>query len=214
MKLSYTEYEAQDRVELREINMKIFVAMVLILLLTACATKDYNFDVYTLKQTGVKPVKVKLEIDGGELKPAKEANSKCTQVVEKFRKGCFIADVGEMVEVEFKLQQPGGMVKWRFTKLWICSGSEKPDGGNPCSLDNDQRADWAVLANNDVAWPTKEGEIILTQFSSELREFHLRDYNWLANDYFYQIRACPENHTDEADCVDMDPGSVNKGRGR
>jgi len=103
----------------------------------------------------------------------------------------------------------------RFTRLLICSGTEKPDpDDNPCSLDSDQRADWAVLANSDVAWPQADGSVNLTQFSAELREFSLRDFNWLADEYFYWIEACPEAVDDEDECVGMDPGSVNKGRGR
>ena len=194
--------------------MKKLIIFAALAMLTACASNDYKFDVFTLTTTGVKPVKVKLEIEGGKLITKKEANTKCTPFANKFKKGCFVAEEGEMVEVEFKLQHPGGDTKWRFTKLLICSGIEKPDPLTDCSLDSDQRADWAVLANNEVAWPNADGSVKLSLISEQLREFSLRDFNWLADDYFYWIQACPDGVTDEAQCVAMDPGSVNKGRGR
>ncbi len=175
---------------------------------------DYNFPIFTLIQTGVKPFKVRLEVEGQELVSDKGFNSDCTAFDEKLRKACFVAEIGEMLELEFRLQQPGGGTHWRFTTVMICAGTEKPEEMADCSLTPEQQADFLVEANDTVALFPSDGTIDLTQFSEQLRVFSVRDFNWLAHDYVYWIEACEEGSTAEDDCAWMDPGGSNKGRGR
>ncbi len=193
----------------------IFSTLMSVAMLGGCGTNgDFQSNLFTLVQTGVKPFKVKLTVDGDELTNDKGFNSDCTEFAEKLRKGCFVAESGEMLELEFKLKQPGGRVKWRFTKVMVCAGTAKPTGGNPCSLDSDQRADWVVVANNEVALMPPDGTIDLTAFSQQLRVFSVRDFNWHSGNYTYKIEACEEGSTAPDDCAWMDPGGTNKGRGR
>ena len=193
----------------------LFSTFMSVALLTGCcASDDYQTDSSKLTSTGVKPFKVTLIVNTStnELTPKDRGiNPDCSpKFDDKLKKACFVAEVGEMLEMEFRLQQPSGATKWRFTKVMICSGTTKP---NDCSLTPSQRADFVIEANNEVELMPGNGTIDLTSFSQQLRVFSIRDFNWLEHNYIYKIEACKEGSTDKDDCVWMDPGGTNKGRG-
>ncbi len=197
----------------------LFGTLISVALLTGCAAnRDYQFDMFKLTSTGVKPFKVTLNIDSSTnvLTPKDKGISRnCSDKFDdKLKKACFVAEVGEMLEMEFRLQQPGG-TNWRFTKVWICSGTIKPNPENmaDCSLTPSERADFVVEANNEVRLMPGNGTIDLTSFSQQLRVFTIRDFNWLEQNYIYVIEACEEGSTDVDDCARLDPGGTNKGRG-
>lgn len=192
----------------------IFSMFMSAVVLSACVTsRDSRFEIFTLTQTGVKPFKVKLSVDGNVLTNNKTVNNDCTSFGTDLKKGCFVAEEGEMLELEFKLQQPGGK-NWRFTKVLICAGTTTPNPLSDCALDPDQRADFLVVANNQVALMPANGTVDLTGFGETLRVFTVRDFNWLEDDYVYKIQACEEGSLDPDDCAWADPGGTNRGRGR
>jgi hypothetical protein len=192
----------------------IFSMFMSAVVLSACAlSRDSKFEIFTLTQTGVKPFKVKLSVDGNELRNDKTVNIECTSFGANLKKGCFIAEEGEMLELEFKLKQPGGP-NWRFTKVLICAGTTAPNPLTDCALDPDQQADFLVVANNQIALMPPNGTIDLTDFGDTLRVFTVRDFNWFADDYVYKIQACKEGSLLPDDCAWADPGGINKGRGR
>ena len=195
----------------------LFSTFMFVALLTGCgASRDYNFDSFTMTSTGVKPFKVTLIVDTSTntlIPKDRGITPKCSaEFDDKLKKACFVAEVGEMLEMEFRLQQPSGPTRWRFTKVMICSGTTKKEEAD-CSLTPSQQADFVIEANNEVKLIPGNGTIDLTSFSQQLRVFTIRDYNWLEHNYTYKIKACKEGSTDEDDCVWMDPGGTNKGRG-
>lgn len=200
---------------MKKLMISIFISVVV---LAGCSTiSDHQFETYINFTTGVKPFKVKLKAEGGELVILERGpNEKCTEFSSKLRKGCFIAEEGEMLELEFKLTPNSEDEKWRFTKVKICARTTKPDPDEPseCTLDADQQADFLVVANNEVALMPSDGTIDLTDFADKLRIFSVRDFNWHVGEYVYLIQACHEGTIVPANCVWMDPGGTNKGRGR
>jgi len=200
---------------MKKLMIGMFISVVI---LAGCGTtRDNQLEIYTNLTTGVKPFKVKLIAEGGQLKVRERGpNSKCTKFAEKLRTGCFIAEEGEMLELKFTLQHNSEGKKWRFATVKICAGTSKPDPDEPseCTLDADQQADFLVVANNKVACMPSDGTVDLTGFTDQLRVFSVRDFNWHVGDYVYLIQACEEGSTDPDDCVWMDPGGTNNGRGR
>ncbi len=195
----------------------LFSTFMSVALLTGCcADDDYALKGPKSTSTGVKPFKVTLTVNSetNELTAKdKGINPDCSpKFDDKLKKACFVAEVGEMLEMEFRLQQPPGATKWRFTTVMICSGTTKPKP-NDCSLTPSQQADFVIEANNEVELMPGNGTIKLTSFSEQLRVFTIRDFNWLEHNYIYKIEACKEGSTDVEDCAWMDPGGTNKGRG-
>jgi hypothetical protein len=195
--------------------LSVFISIVI---LAGCGTthdpKSQNF-------RDVRPFKVKLEVQGDELINDRRPNDRCTKFDQDLKKGCFVAAEGEMLELEFKLKHQSDGKEWRFTKIMICAGTTKPRELSQCALNPDQRADWLVAANNEVALMPASGIVDLAKFADKLRVFSVRDFNWLVGDYVYSIQACEEGKTDEncdedddCPCVWMDPGGTNNGRNR
>lgn len=186
----------------------IFSMFISIVLLSGCRT----FVTFTTIQQ-VKPFKVQLAVVGSELTNDKSRNANCTAFANPLKKGCFVADKGDVLELEFKLKRNAEGKKWRFTKLMICSGTTKPTALNPCSLNATQRAEWLVNVKKQFALMPADGTVDLTTFSATLRLFSVLDVNGHAGDYVYNIQTCPEGlPIIEANCAWMDPGGTNRGR--
>lgn len=185
----------------------IFSIFMSVALLSGCST----ISTFALIK-GVKPFKVKLTADGGELTNDKVRNINCTPFADTLKKGCFVADKGDVLVLEFKLKKRADGANWRFTKLMICAGTAKPTAMNPCTLNPQQQAEWLVGAKRELALLPVNGTVDLTLFSEKLRLFTVLDINGHAGDYVYNIQACKEGLTAPADCVWMDPGGKNKGR--
>jgi hypothetical protein len=193
----------------------LFNMFISVVVLGGCSTTaDHQFELYTNFTTGVKPFKVNLEVKDGNLINDRHSNTNCANFAPKLRKGCFVAEFGEMLELKFALKHRSDNKKWRFAKLQICAGTTKPIPSSSCSLNPDQQADWLVVANNEVTLMPSNGTVDLTQFADELRIFSVRDFNWHKGDFTYRIQACEEEKTADDDCVWMDPGGTNNGRGR
>lgn len=160
----------------------------------------------------IRPFKVKLEVKGGILVNDKGPNSKCTAFGEPLRKGCFVAEHGEVLELQFKLKKRSEGANWRFTELQICAGDTKPTDSEPCELNAQQRAEWLVIANKSLALLPENGTVDLTQFSNRLRVLTILDINAFEDNYTYNLQACKEGSLDDDDCAWMDPGGTNTGR--
>ena len=185
----------------------IYSTFLSVALLSGCST------MFTLTKIQlVRPFKVKLTAAGGELTNDKVRNTKCTAFADPLKKGCFVAEKGEVLELEFKLKKRSERANWRFTRLMICAGTEKPTALNPCSLNATQQAEWLVVAKEQFALMPSDGTVDLTEFSDTLRVFTVADINGHVDDYVYKIQACKEGSLLPADCVWMDPGGTNKGR--
>jgi hypothetical protein len=161
----------------------------------------------------IRPFKVKLKVEEGMLRVYdKGPNKKCDAFSEPLRKGCFVAEEGEVLELQFKLKKRSEGANWRLTELRICAGDTKPTDSNPCALNAQQQAEWLVIAKKSLALVPKNGTVDLTQFSDRLRVLTILDINAHEGDFTYQLRACKEGSLDDGDCAWMDPGGTNKGR--
>ena len=185
----------------------IYSTFMSVALLSGCSTMFTFTEIQP-----VKPFKVKLTADGGELTNDKVPNNKCIAFAEPLKKGCFVAAKGEVLELEFKLKRRAEDANWRFAKLMICAGTEKPTESNECSLNAKQQAEWLVVAERQLALMPSDGTVDLTDFSDTLRVFTVVNINAYEGDYVYNIQACKEGSLLPADCVWMDPGGSNKGR--
>lgn len=188
----------------------IFSTLISGALLSGCSSFSTHTALATIQH--VKPFKVKLVVVGGELTNDKMPNAKCTTYANPLKKGCFVAGVGEVLELEFKLTRRAEGKNWRFTKLMICAGTTKPADPTLCTLDAIQQAEWLVNAKKQFALMPGNGTVDLTTFSDKLTIFSVLDINGHPGDYTYNIQACPEGNYVEADCAWMDPGGMNKGR--
>jgi hypothetical protein len=160
----------------------------------------------------VRPFKVQLTVNGGKLTNDKGPNTKCKAFANSLKKGCFFADIDEVLELEFKLKKRAEGANWRFTKLMICAGTEKPTDSSKCYLNATQQAEWLVMAEMQLALMPPNGTVDLTGFSDTLWVFTVVDINAHEGDYVYNIQACKEGSLLPADCVWMDPGGSNRGR--
>lgn len=167
--------------------------------------------------TGIKPFKVRLKVeedDNGELLlkvKNPETSAGCDKFPEKDQYGCIVAALNETVEIEVTLI---GSPDWHLDAFQICAQLQKPDftAEAVCDLPDKERADWLVLANNNVALPDKNGRVDLSQFEFfPLAQFVIRDMNWTRASYFYGVRACKND--DKNACLWTDPGGENNGRG-
>jgi len=127
-------------------------------------------------------------------------------------KGCIVAGPNETVDTKVQFRGSNG---WYFTEFQICRVADdtpqKPANfdENDCKLTDDERADWLVMANSGVAIPGTDGLVDINQFGNgAIRQFNLRDQNWIEANYFYRIRACSSSTT----CLWTDPGAQNTGR--
>ncbi len=182
----------------------IYITFMSVVLLSGCT----SFTMTRIQK--VKPFKVMLTAQGGVLTNNRGTNANCTSFKDPIlKKGCFVADKGEVLELEFKLKKRSEGANWRFTELKICAGTVKP---TTCSLNATQRAEWMVIASLRFALMPADGTVDLTEFSDTLRLFTVLDINGHAGNYVYKIQACKEGSLLTADCVWMDPGGSNKGR--
>ena len=177
-------------------------------LLSGCETP---FSIATAVEP-IRPFIVKLEVSGGMLVNDKGPNSKCTAFADPLKKGCFVAEKGEVLELQFQLKRHSDGANWRLTKLQICAGDTKPTIANPCSLNEQQQSEWLVFADKKLALVPADGTVDLTAFSQSLRMLTVLDINGKAGNYTYNLQACKEGTLDEADCAWMDPGGTNTGR--
>jgi hypothetical protein len=129
---------------------------------------------------------------------------------DKYRKGCIVAGVNEMVKIKFNLT---GARDWYFAAFQVCDAEKliKPDDFDHCRLTDEQRADWLVLANGGIALPEANGRVDITAFGAGLRQFEVRDLNWMKGYYFYGVLACTGTG-DDRKCLWTDPGGENNGR--
>jgi hypothetical protein len=185
----------------------IYSTFMSVALLSGCSTM-FTFT----KIQPIRPFKVMLTADGGELTNDRGPNSNCTEFADPLKKGCFVAAIGEVLELEFRLKRRADGANWRFAKLMICAGTEKPADPGDCSLTAKQQAEWLVVAERQLALIPSDGTVDLTDFSDTLRVFTVVDINAHEFDYVYNIQACKEGSLSETDCVWMDPGGTNRGR--
>ena len=76
----------------------------------------------------------------------------------------------------------------------------------------EQQADWLIISAQNVAWVDSNGMVDLdTSGYDGVDEFDIFNFNTVTADYFYRIQSC---RTDGSDCIWMDPGIMNRGRGR
>lgn len=195
--------------------------------LSACATQSplvVTEEDLRLLTAQTKPFEVTWqvkEVDGELiLETKKEKTPKCSgkfsqQILEK---GCFFAEQNETMVITFKLKPNYKGSKWRFTEIKLCEGVSKGAASN-CSLGDISRYDFLVDANNELLpFPPEgdpeEGRVDLTQASTQLREFKVRNFNFEKASYVYVLKACKEGQTTgEGNCVESDPGGMNRGRG-
>jgi len=190
----------------------IFSTFISVALLSGCSAFSTHTTFAKIQQK-VKPFKVRLEVAEGELTNDRTPNAGCTAFANPLRKGCFVAEKDEVLELEFRLKRKAERKKWRFTKLMICAGTNKPIPMNTCALNDTQKAEWLVNAKKQFALLPDNGTVDLTTFSDKLRVFSVLDVNGHPGDYTYNIQACPEGlPIIEANCVWMDPGGKNNGR--
>jgi hypothetical protein len=78
-------------------------------------------------------------------------------------------------------------------------------------LTDEQRADWLVLANGGIALPDENGRVDIAAFGPGLKQFEVRDLNWMKGYYFYGVLACTGIRDDQT-CLWTDPGGENNGR--
>lgn len=168
----------------------------------------------------LKPFKVQFEVSTNTrgdtvLDNKNDKTSNCIKFSDKdeLRKGCIVAEVDEMVNVEFMLSGSGG---WQFAELQICSTtdmSNKPDFGS-CGLSAAQTAEWIVMTNTGSALPGTDGKVNVSALGTNPKKFQLLDLNLTEANYFYRI--CAKQTNDGCDvpgtCVCTDPGGVNNGR--
>jgi hypothetical protein len=190
--------------------------VVLAMLAGCCCLKSTN----VTSDIKLKPFKVKLEVSTNTrgdtvLDNKNDKTSNCTKFADtnELRKGCIVAEVDEIVDVEFKLSGSGG---WQFAEFQICSTkdlSNKPDFDN-CGLSAAQTAEWIVMTNTGSALPGTDGKVDISALGNNINKFQLLDLNLTEADYFY--RVCVKNTNDTCDegvnCVCTDPGGVNTGR--
>jgi hypothetical protein len=152
---------------------------------------------------GIKPFEVKLEVTkDAEGKDVLAIKNDRTEDCEKFpnedryRKGCIVAGVNEMVNVDIKLSGTGG---WYFTAFQVCSVEEpqKPATFPDCSLTREQRADWLVLAKSAIGVLDEKGRFNIPKFETGLKQFKVLDLNLMEGNYFRLPRpvrpATPSN---------------------
>jgi len=168
----------------------------------------------------IKPFEVKLEVlknTRGDIvlenKNDKTANCDKFPNEDKFRKGCLVADVNDIMNVQFKLSGSGN---WHFAEFQICSTADvtQKSDFDTCGLSPEQMAEWIVITNAGSALPTSSGKVDISALESKPRKFNLVDLNLTVADYFYQV--CVKQTDESCDvpgtCVCTDPGGVNKGR--
>jgi len=199
--------------------MNIFrlgVFLVLAGILAGCCLQTHEIS----NNVKLKPFKVKLEVSTNTrgdtvLDNKNDKTSNCTKFadVDKFRKGCIVAEVDEIVNTEFKLSGSGG---WQFAEFQICSTtdvSNKPDFSS-CGLSAAQTAEWIVMTNTGSALPGTDGKVDISALGTNPTKFQLLDLNLTVADYFY--RVCVKQTNDSCavpgTCVCTDPGGENKGR--
>jgi hypothetical protein len=198
---------------------RLVTSIGLFALLASCAVQDQGTQ--TPGRSGIKGFKVKLEVtDDGRGNAVLDNKNPKTPGCDKFpdedryRKGCIVAGVNEMVEVEFKLSGTPG---WYFAAFQVCSmeaeNPAKPETFDNCELTDEQRADFLVLANAGIAIPDEHGRVDISAFGTGLRQFEVRDLNWMAGNYFYGVQACSDAG-ETRQCLWTDPGWENKGNNR
>jgi hypothetical protein len=153
-----------------------------------------------------------LEVKDGMLVNDKGPNARCNAFAEPLRKGCFVAEENEVLELQFQLKKRSDGANWRLAELRICAGDTKPTAAKPCSLNDQQQLEWLVIANKRLAFMPANGTVDLTQLSDRLRALTVVDINGIKGNYTYNLRACKEGSLDDADCHWMDPGGTNRGR--
>jgi hypothetical protein len=185
-------------------------------LLAGCTVHDQGTKTKT--KSGIEEFKVKLEVAEDSSGNAVLVNKNpktlgCDKFPDedKYRKGCIVAGLNEMVEVEFKLSGTPG---WYFAAFQICGVEklEKPADFDDCELTDEQRADWLVLANAGIAVPNDKGLVDITPFGVGLKQFEVRDFNWMKGNYFYGVQACTGTGESKR-CLWTDPAGENNGRG-
>jgi len=177
----------------------ITAAIVSAFLLAGCEVISVN------RVKPIRPVIMNLEVKGGELVNDKGPNTKCIDFDEPLRKGCFFAEQGEVLELQFHLLGNS----WRLTQLQICAGVTKPDP-DTCTLNDEQQSEWLVIADRKLSLVPGDGTVNLTHISDNLRKLTILDINGQPGNYTYNLRACKVGSPD--DCVTMDPGGTNTGR--
>lgn len=153
------------------------------------------------------------EVNGQDkLSVLNEKVAACTKFddTDQFRRGCIVAGPDETVNIKVQFTGSKG---WYFTEFQICRAADdnpqKPANFDNCTLTDDERADWVVLANSGVAIPGASGRVDINQFGKDaIRQFSLRDQNWTEANYFYRIKAC----SSDTNCAETDPGAQNTGR--
>jgi hypothetical protein len=196
---------------------RIAVSFGVMSLLLGCAPPPSPPDATTTK---LKPFEVKLEVGKNTqgdtvLDNKNNKTSNCSKFADKdeLRKGCIVAGLDEMVDVEFKLSGSGG---WHFAEFQICSTADttKKSDFSTCGLSANQTAEWIVLTNNGSALPGTDGKVDISDLGNQPTKFKLLDLNVTQADYFY--RVCVKESDDKCDvlgtCVCTDPGAENKGR--
>jgi len=193
---------------------RLVTCICVLALLAGCAAHDQGMQV----RSGIKAIKFKFEVaeDGegnAELVNKNVKTRGCDRFpdTDEYRKACIVAGVNEMVEVEFKLSGTPG---WYFAAFQVCDAENlaKPENFDDCALTDEQRADWLVLANAGIAVPNDKGRVDITSFGIGLKQFEVRDLNWMAGTYFYAVQACTGTG-DDTTCLWTDPGGENNGRG-
>jgi hypothetical protein len=199
-------------------SSRLITSIGLAAVLTGCATQDWEPETTVL--SGVKGLTVKLEVaddgKGNEVLINKNLKSRgCGKFPDedKYRKGCIVAQRGEMVKVEFMLSGTPG---WYFTAFQVCSvggeNPQKPADYADCRLTVEQRADLLVLTSSGIAVPNENGRVDIPSSGPGLQQFELRDLNWLKGVYFYGVQACTGTGGGQR-CLWTDPGLENNGLG-
>jgi hypothetical protein len=196
--------------------LKPLLILALAILIGGCAPMYLDPIAPPAASSTVKPFSLKLIVrntpQGQEvLEPNNAKSAKCTKFPDedRYRKGCIVAEIDELVYVDVKLV---GRPQWYFTAFQICATDVKLDDWDQCTINPAQRSDWMLIANNTIQFPAADGMVDLSASANAgAEEFNIVNFNLLSADYFYRIKAC--TNTGEARCLWMDPAAMNRGRG-
>jgi hypothetical protein len=201
-------------------SFRLVVSIVVIGLLVGCSstTTSTTKPKSGLAKVKVKPFVVKLEVtknSRGEvvLENKNNKTQHCDKFPDqdKFRKGCIVAEVNEVVDIDFKLSGSG---IWRFAEFQICTTADPNNKSNFKTCELDAVGDWMVLTDGVLRWPDNFGKVDVSVPGKKITQFKLLDLNVTKADYFYQV--CVKNTDTECNvpdnCVCTDPGGQNKGR--
>jgi hypothetical protein len=191
---------------------KIFASVVLILMVTACASPIKIVEV-------PKEIKLRVVMPGPQLIVDEPPTKGCQGVSDVRKKGCIVAAKGEQVSVDFRLLQPG----YHIAKFEVCPGTDKrSDTSVHCNLPGLKRSEFILNFAGKTAIPDQHGIVDFRAIApgADVEEFNLLDKNTIKANYFYRIQACTDpddpavpGYPGETGCFWTDPPIQNTGVG-